>query len=82
MTSSRPPIPATLRTPSRSLSGSTGEGRFHRGDEFRVNLTAGHIVRYLEKAGYVVMKKPPALAAGNNPGGAGFEGLGPRNVVA
>jgi hypothetical protein len=32
------------------------------------DLTADHIVRYLDNAGYVVMKKPPALGAGSNPG--------------
>jgi hypothetical protein len=45
-----------------------GRKRFHRGDEFMANLTADHIVRYLEKAGYVIMKKPPAVGAGGNPG--------------
>jgi hypothetical protein len=32
------------------------------------NLTADHIVRYLDRCGYVVMKKPPAVGAGGNPG--------------
>jgi hypothetical protein len=35
--------------------------------------TADHIVRYLEKPGYVVMKKPPAPGAGDNPGRRDFE---------
>ena len=34
------------------------------------NRTVNHIVRYLERAGYVVMKKQPALGAGDNPAGA------------
>jgi hypothetical protein len=28
-----------------------GRKRFHRGDEFMANLTADHIVRYLERGG-------------------------------
>jgi hypothetical protein len=34
------------------------------------NRTLNHIVRYLERAGYVVMKKQPALGVGDNPAGA------------
>ncbi len=51
-----------------------GRKHFHRGDEFMANLTADHIVRHLERCGYVVMKKPPAVGAGGNPGRRGFEG--------
>ena len=47
-----------------------GRKRFHWGDEFMANRTVNHIVRYLERAGYVVMKKQPALGAGDNPAGA------------
>jgi hypothetical protein len=36
-----------------------GRKRFHRGDEFMANLTADHIVRHLERCGYVLMKRPP-----------------------
>jgi hypothetical protein len=37
------------------------------------DLTADHIVRHLDNSGYVVMKKPPAPGAGDNPGRGGFE---------
>jgi hypothetical protein len=47
-----------------------GRKRFHWGDEFMANPTVNHIVRYLERAGYVVLKKQPALGAGDNPAGA------------
>lgn len=50
-----------------------GRKRFHQGDEFMANLTADHIVRYLDRCGYVVMKKPPALGGGDSPGRRGFE---------
>jgi hypothetical protein len=36
-----------------------GRKRFHRGDEFMANLTADHIVRYLDRCGFVIMKRPP-----------------------
>jgi hypothetical protein len=51
-----------------------GRKRFHQGDKFMADITADHIVRHLEISGYVVMKKPPALGAGSNPGRRGFEG--------
>ena len=42
--------------------------RFHQGDEFMARITAEHITRYLENAGYVVMKKPPSAGGGGSPG--------------
>jgi hypothetical protein len=69
--------PADPRDPAHSISFALrfdGRKRFHRGDEFMANLTADHIVRYLEKAGYVVMKKPPAVGADGNSGRREFEG--------
>ena len=36
------------------------------------DLTADHIVRHLDLAGCVIMKKPPAHSAGDNPGRRGF----------
>jgi hypothetical protein len=35
------------------------------------DLTADHIVRYLDNAGYVVIKKPPAPGGGDSPGRSG-----------
>jgi hypothetical protein len=37
--------------------------RYHEGDKLMADLTADHIVRHLDRAGYVIMKKPA-------PGGA------------
>jgi hypothetical protein len=37
------------------------------------DLTADHLVRCLDNAGYVIMKKPPALGGGDNLGRRGFE---------
>ena len=36
-----------------------GRRRFDKGNEIMAKITAGHLVRYLEQAGFVVMKKPP-----------------------
>lgn len=48
--------------------------RFHEGDKLMADITADHIVRHLDNSGFVVMKKPPALGGGDNPGRRGFEG--------
>ena len=34
-------------------------------------IVADRIVRHLERAGFVVMKKPPARGGGDNPGRTG-----------
>jgi hypothetical protein len=36
------------------------------------DITADHIVRHLDNSGFVIMKKPPALGGGDNPGRQGF----------
>lgn len=36
-----------------------GRKRFRGGDDLMAKITAQHLVRYLELAGFVVMKKPP-----------------------
>ncbi|MBV8105737.1 MAG: hypothetical protein JO223_14145 [Hyphomicrobiales bacterium] len=36
-----------------------GRKRVHQADEYMAAITAERLVRYLEGAGYVVMKKPP-----------------------
>ncbi|HEY3620924.1 MAG TPA: hypothetical protein VGL12_00720 [Roseiarcus sp.] len=45
--------------------------RYHEGDKLMADLTADHIVRYLDNAGYVVIKKPPAPGGGDSPGRSG-----------
>jgi hypothetical protein len=33
--------------------------RFHEGDKLMADITADHIIRYLDDCGYFVMKRPP-----------------------
>jgi hypothetical protein len=46
----------------------SGRKRVHDADAFMAKIAADRIVRHLETAGYVVMKKPPAVGRGGNPG--------------
>ena len=39
-----------------------GRKRTHSGDEFMARITAERLVKVLELAGFVVMKKPPGVA--------------------
>jgi hypothetical protein len=50
------------------------DGRRRKGDaaEFMAEIVAKRLVRHLERAGFVVMKRPPAL--GGAALGRGFEG--------
>jgi hypothetical protein len=36
-----------------------GRKRVHSGDEYMAAITAERLVRYLDRAGFAVMKKPP-----------------------
>lgn len=49
-----------------------GRKRMHRGDEYMAAIAAERVVRHLERAGVVVMKRPPEI--GGAPLGRGFEG--------
>jgi hypothetical protein len=51
-----------------------GRKRWHDADALMADIVAERLVRYLERAGYVVMKRPPVLGGGDNPGRRGFEG--------
>jgi hypothetical protein len=51
----------------------SGRKRAHDADEFMAKIAAERIVRHLENARYVVMKKPPIGGGGDNPGRRGFE---------
>jgi hypothetical protein len=42
--------------------------RIHDSDEYMAAIAADRIVRHLEGAGFVVLKKPPIGGAGDNPG--------------
>jgi hypothetical protein len=52
----------------------SGRKHVHDVDAFMSNIAADRIVRHLENAGYVVMKKPPALGGGDSPGRGGIPG--------
>jgi hypothetical protein len=41
------------------LSPAEGRKRKHDVDEYMAAIAARRVVRYLERAGFVVMKKPP-----------------------
>jgi hypothetical protein len=51
-----------------------GKKRWHDADELMAAIVAKRLIRHLERCGYVVMKRPPATGAGDNPGRRGFEG--------
>jgi hypothetical protein len=58
MRSSRPPIPKTWLQALPALK-FEGRKRWHDADAFIADIVAKRLVRYLERAGYVVMKRPP-----------------------
>jgi hypothetical protein len=49
-----------------------GRKRVHQADEYMAAIAAERVVRHLERAGFVVMKKPPL--GGHSAIGRGFEG--------
>ena len=49
-----------------------GRKRVHHADEYMAAIAAERVVRHLERAGFVVMKKPPL--GGHSALGRGFEG--------
>jgi hypothetical protein len=49
-----------------------GRKRVHTADEYMAAIAAERVVRHLERAGFVVMKKPPL--GGHSAIGRGFEG--------
>jgi hypothetical protein len=42
-----------------------GRKRFHGGDKLMADITADHIVQYLDNSGFAIMKNPPAPGAGD-----------------
>jgi len=52
----------------------SGRKRVHDSDAFMARITADRIVRHLEQARYVIMKRPPIGGAGDNPGRSGTPG--------
>ncbi len=49
-----------------------GRKRWHDADELMADIVARRLIRYLERARYVVMKRPPL--GGHSQVGRGFEG--------
>ena len=45
-----------------------GKKRWHDADDMMAAIVADRIVRSLEQSGYVIMKKPPSVGGGANPG--------------
>jgi hypothetical protein len=43
-----------------------GKKRYHDSDRFAADIVADRLVRHLDRAGYVVMKKPPLTGHGQN----------------
>ena len=72
-----PAMPEDKLTPaeSRDLAESiafalcfSGRKRVHNSETFTARIAADRIVRHLERSGFVVMKKPPSVGGGDNPG--------------
>ena len=70
-----PPLrPATADEVEQALAFAlqfNGRKRVHHGDDFMARITAERLVQYLERSGFVVMKKPPmrAHSTGSREGG-------------
>ncbi len=65
MTNETPLRPATPDEISDARSHALrfdGRKRTHSGDELMARITAERLVKFLELAGFVVMKKPPGAA--------------------
>jgi hypothetical protein len=52
----------------------SGRKRVHDADQYMAPIVADRIVRHLERAGFVVMKRPPTGGGGDNPGRTGTPG--------
>src|SRR5579872_3625278 len=52
----------------------SGRKRIHDSDKSMSRIAADRIVGHLERSGYVVMKTPPSVGGGDNPGRRGSEG--------
>jgi hypothetical protein len=52
----------------------SGRKRVHDSDKYMAAIVADRVVRHLERAGFVVMKRPPVGGGGDNPGRTGTPG--------
>ncbi len=53
-----------------------GRKSVRHGAELMARITADHLVRHLDRAGFIVMRKPPMAAHGAGTGGDGSSGPG------
>jgi hypothetical protein len=67
-----PPEPRDLADAIAFALRFEGRKRVHQADEYMAATAAERVVRHLERAGFVVMKKPPL--GGHSALGRGFEG--------
>jgi hypothetical protein len=52
----------------------SGRQRVRDSDKYMAAIAADRIVQHLERAGFVVMKRPPSGGGGDNPGRTGIPG--------
>ncbi|MGA2494053.1 MAG: hypothetical protein ABSF67_14035 [Roseiarcus sp.] len=67
--------PATLDDLADALAFAlrfSGRKRVHNADEIMANIVAKRLVEHLDRAGVVIMRKPPAVGASTL--GRGYEG--------
>ena len=55
----RPADPDELRLSLSLALRHDGRKRFRMADDHMANITADHLIRWLERSNYVVMQKPP-----------------------
>jgi hypothetical protein len=58
----RPATPDEIATTLSFALRYDGRKRVRQGDELMARIVADRLVKHLERSGFVVMKKPPALA--------------------
>ena len=69
-----PADPADLASALAFALRYSGRKRIHDADAFMAEIVAQRLVKHIERAGFVVMKRPPILGGGAL--GRGFEGPG------
>ena len=72
LTSSRPPTPSDVADALAFALRFQGRRRVHNADEIMAEIVAKRLVEHLERAGFVVMKRPTDVGAAAM--GRGFEG--------
>jgi hypothetical protein len=65
----RPADPDELRLSLSLALRHDGRKRYRMADEQMANITADHLLRWLERSNYVVMRKPPRPPHSTSTGG-------------